>query len=68
MSKEKALEVLEMLRDYVNENWDEEYREDIDDVNEMYDYLVPFLSDTKIVGSATINGESYLISRRASNE
>lgn len=52
-----------MLRDYVNENWDEEYREDIDDVNKMYDYLVPILTDKKTVGSAVINGESYLISR-----
>ena len=68
MDIKKALEVLKMLRDYVNENWDEEYREDIDDVNEMYDYLIPILSNTKIVGSAVINGESYLISRRASNE
>lgn len=64
MNIKKALEVLEMLRDYVNENWDEEYREDIDDVNEMYNYLVLILTDTKIVGSAVINGESYLISRR----
>ena len=27
MNKEMALETLKMLRDYVNENWDEEYRE-----------------------------------------
>lgn len=63
MNIKKALEVLEMLRDYVNENWDEEYRHDIDDVNKMYDYLVPILTDKKTVGSAVINGESYLISR-----
>ena len=63
MNTKKALEVLEMLKNYVNENWDEEYREDIDDVNEMHDYLVPILSDTKIAGNAVINGESYLIIR-----
>lgn len=61
MDTRKALEVLEMLRDYVNENWDEEYRQDIDDVNEMYDYLVSVLSDTKFVGNATINGKTYVI-------
>lgn len=65
MNKEMSLETLKMLRDYVNENWDEEYREDIDNVNEMYDYLVPLLSDTKIVGSATINGKTYVISEVA---
>ena len=48
MNIKKALEVLKMLRDYVNENWDEEYREDIDDVNKMYDYLVPILTDKKL--------------------
>ena len=61
MDTRKALEVLEMLRDYVNENWDEEYRQDIDDVNEMYDYLVSVLSDTKFVGNVTINGKTYVI-------
>ena len=57
MSKEKALEVLEMLRDYVNENWDEEYRDDIDDVNMMYDYVVSALFTKKVVGEAFINGK-----------
>lgn len=63
MNNEKALDVLKMLKDYVNENWDEEYIDDINDVNEMYDYLVRILSDTKIVGSAVIDGQSYLISK-----
>ena len=56
MNNSKALEVLKMLRDYVNENWDEEYRDDIDDVNDMYDYLVPIISNSNVVGSAIING------------
>lgn len=65
MNNEKALEILKMLRDYVNENWDEEYRDDIDNVNEMYNYLVPIISNSNIVGNAIINGKSYLISEVA---
>ena len=65
MNNEKALEILKMLRDYVNENWDEEYRDDIDNVNEMYNYLVPIISNSNIVGKAVINGKSYLISEGA---
>lgn len=68
MNIKKALEVLEMLRDYVNENWDEEYRHDIDDVNEMYNYLIPIISNSNIVGSAIINGKLYLISDGTINE
>ena len=52
MNKKKALEVLETLKDYVNENWDEEYREDIDSVNAMYKFVVATLSATNIVGKA----------------
>lgn len=62
MNQEKALEVLEMLKDYVNENWDEEYRSDIDDVNDMYTFVVTALSVNNVVGSATINGKTYIIS------
>ena len=62
MNNKKALDTLKMLKDYVNENWDEEYMEDIDDVNKMYDYLVPIISNSNIVGNAVINGRSYLIS------
>ena len=62
MNKEKALEVLEMLKDYVNENWDEEYRNDINNVNDMYEFVVAALSTSSLVGNATINGKRYLIS------
>ena len=62
MNKEKALEVLEMLKDYVNENWDEEYRNDINNVNDMYEFVVAVLSTSSLVGNATINGKRYLIS------
>lgn len=65
MNKEKALEVLEMLKDYVNENWEEEYREDIDNVNGMYNFVVSALLATNIVGSATISGKTYVISENA---
>ena len=68
MNKEKALDTLKMLKDYVNENWDEEYMEDIDDVNKMYDYLVPIISNSNIVGNAVINGKSYLISEGNNDE
>lgn len=62
MNKEQALEVLEMLKDYVNENWDEEYREEINDVNNMYKFVVAALSTSDIVGTAAINGKAYVIS------
>lgn len=65
MNNEKALEVLTMLKDYVNENWDEEYRNDIDAVNEMYDFIVSTLSSSNVVGNACINGKNYVISEGA---
>ena len=68
MNKEKALDTLKMLKDYVNENWDEEYMEDIDDVNKMYDYLVPIISNSNIIGNAVINSKSYLISEGNNDE
>ena len=62
MNKEKALEVLTMLRDYVNENWDEEYRDDIDDVNETSNFLVSVLSSkSNVVGKVVIDGKEYMI-------
>ena len=61
MDNNKAIEVLNMLKDYVNENWDDEYRKDIDDVNELHDYLLHILSNSTVVGSAVVNGKSYLI-------
>ena len=51
-----------MLKDYANENWEEEYREDIDNVNGMYEFVAATLLATNIVGSATINGKIYVIS------
>ena len=68
MNKEKALDTLKMLKDYVNENWDEEYRSDIDDVNDMYTFVVSALSVKNIVGSATINGKTYTISEGNNEE
>lgn len=62
MNKERAIEVLGMLKDYVNENWDEEYRDDINDVNDMYEFVVAALATSSIVGTATINGKSFTIS------
>ena len=61
MDNVKAIEVLGMLKDYVNENWDDEYRQDIKDVNELHNYLLPILSNSTVVGSAVVNGKSYLI-------
>ncbi len=62
MNKEKDLEVLTMLRDYVNENWDEEYRDNMNDVNETSNFLVSVLSSkSNVVGKVVIDGKEYMI-------
>lgn len=61
MNKERAIEVIENLRDYAYENWDElEYEKELDEIGEAVDFIKSQLSESKSVGTAEINGKKYL--------
>lgn len=63
MSKEKVIKVLEDLRDYVNENWDEsEYKNDMDEAEEAINMAVSVLKQSTICGYLEIEGKRYGIS------
>lgn len=50
MNKEKVIKVLEDLRNYVNENWDEsEYKNDIDEAEEAINIAVSVLKNQLLV-------------------
>lgn len=62
MNKKRAIEVIENLRDYAFENWDDdEYGEELDEIGEAVDFIKSILADKSVVGSAEINGKKYLI-------
>lgn len=62
MSKEKQIEVLEDLKSYVNENWDEyEYADDIKDTNVALDVAIALIKSSNVVGTLTINDKSYIV-------
>lgn len=63
MTTEKCIEVLEDLRCYVNENWDEEYRESINEVNEAVPMAIRLIKERQVCGTVQMNGETYLISK-----
>lgn len=63
MNNEKVIEVLESLRDYVNENWDEtEYEKEMDEAEEAVNIAVAFLKKTSICGVLELNGKKYSVS------
>lgn len=63
MDRNKCTEVLEKLQHYVNENWDEEYRQSIDEVNEAIPMAIKLIRENKACGTMQLNGETYLISK-----
>lgn len=63
MTTEKCIEVLEDLRCYVNENWDEEYRKSINEVNEAVPMAIRLIKERQVCGTVQMNGETYLISK-----
>lgn len=63
MEKEKCIEVLESLKDYAKENWDEEYSQDIQEAAEAVDMAVGIIKNSKVCGTMTLNGETYIISQ-----
>ena len=62
MNKEKQIEVLEDLKSYVNENWDEyEYADDIKDVNVALDVAIALIKSSNVAGTLTINDKNYIV-------
>lgn len=62
MNRARAVEIIENLRDYAYENWDDEtYERELDEIGEAVDFIIEQLTESKIVGNAEINGERYLI-------
>ena len=62
MNKEKQIEVLEDLKSYVNEEWDEyEYADDIEDANVALDVAIALIKSSNVVGTLTINDKSYIV-------
>ena len=62
MNKEKQIEVLEDLKSYVNENWDEyEYADDIKDANVALDAAIALIKSSNVAGTLTINDKNYIV-------
>lgn len=62
MNKEKQIEVLEDLKNYVNEEWDAyEYADDIRDANTALEAAIALIKSSNVAGTLTINDESYII-------
>lgn len=62
MNKEKQIEVLEDLKSYVNEEWDEyEYADDIKEANIALDAVIALIKSSNVVGTLTINDKSYIV-------
>ena len=62
MNKEKQIEVLEDLKFYVNEEWDEyEYADDIKEANIALDAAIALIKSSNVVGTLTINDKSYIV-------
>lgn len=63
MDKEKVIKVLEDLRDYVNENWDEsEYKKDMDEAEEAINIAVSVLKKSTVSGYLEIDCKRYIVS------
>lgn len=63
MNKEKAIEIIEDLRDYAYENWDdEEYGDRLDEIGEAVDFINAYMESTcSLSGTAEIDGSKYLL-------
>ena len=62
MNKEKQIEVLEDLKSYVNEEWDEyEYADDIKDTNVALDVAIALIKSSNVAGTLTINDKGYMV-------
>nr|DAN90786.1 MAG TPA: hypothetical protein [Bacteriophage sp.] len=62
MNKEKQIEVLEDLKSYVNEEWDEyEYADDIKDANVVLDVAIALIKSSNVAGTLSINDKNYIV-------
>lgn len=62
MDKERAIEVIENLRDYAFENWDDaEYGKELDEIGKAVKFIKSMIADKPVVGSAEIDGKKYMI-------
>lgn len=62
MNTERAIKVIENLRDYAYENWDDsEYGEELDEIGDAVDSIKEQILSSKISGTAEIAGKKYLI-------
>lgn len=62
MNNEKVIEVLEDLKCYVNENWDEsEYKKEMDEAEEAINIAVSILKQSTVCGFLELNNEKYSI-------
>lgn len=62
MNKEKQIEVLEDLKSYVNEEWDEyEYADDIKEANIALDAAIALIKSSNVADTLTINDKSYIV-------
>lgn len=62
MNKERQIEVLEDLQNYVNEEWDAyEYADDIRDANTALDAAIALIKSSNVAGTLTINDKSYIV-------
>lgn len=62
MNKKRAIEVIENLRDYAFENWDDaEYGEELDEIGEAFEFIKSMIADMSVAGSVELQGKKYLI-------
>lgn len=62
MQKEKCIEVLKSLKDYVGENWDEsEYGQEIQKAQEAVDMAVAIIESSNVCGALILNGETFIV-------
>lgn len=62
MNKERQIEVLEDLKFYVNEEWDEyEYADDIKEANIALDAAIALIKSSNVAGTLTINDKRYIV-------
>lgn len=64
MEKEKCIETLNEIKDYVQEEWDPfEYEDEIKKAVEAVDMAIGIIESSNVCGTMTLNGETYIISK-----
>ena len=64
MEKEKCIETLNEIKDYVQEEWDPfEYEDKIKKAVEAVDMVIGIIESSNVCGTMAMNGETYIISK-----